>query len=114
MNLEQKLTEALIQVFTRTFQNGVWLSLSDLTPLPFYNLDISREDFIGYINEADLSAVELKALIDLGTLYFSECKTALMNELNRRKSIDPNFSISLDQEVLPRLRKNNDRTWQHD
>ncbi len=114
MNLEQKLTEALIQVFTRTFQNGIRLSLSDLTPLPSYNLDISREDFIVYINEADLSAVELKALIDLGTLYFAECKTALMNELNRRKSIDPNFSTSLDQEVLPRLRKNNDPTWQHD
>lgn len=114
MKLEQKLTEALIQVFTRTFQNGVRLSLSDLTPLPSYNLDISRDDFIGYINEADLSAVEIKSLIDLGTLYFAECKTALMNELNRRKLVDPNFSILLDQEVLPRLRKDNDPTWQHD
>ncbi len=108
MNLEQKLTEALIQVFTRTFQNGVTLSISDSTPLPSYNLDISRTDFIGYINEVDLSAIELKSLIDLGTLYFAECKTALMNELNRRKSIDPNFSISLNQEVLPRLRKDDD------
>ena len=113
MNLEQKLTEALIQVFTRTFQNGVTLSLSDLTPLPSYNLDISRADFISYINQVDLSAVELKSLINLGTLYFAECKSALMNELNRRKSIDPNFSISLNHEVLPRLRKDDDPAWRY-
>ena len=84
MNIEQKFTEALIQVFTRAIQTEALVRIVDTTPIPSFDFPISQMEFFEYLKRADLSKVEIKSLIDLGTLYFNEIKEVLAAEMDRR------------------------------
>ena len=114
MNIEQRFTEALIQIFTRANQTGALVRIEDSLPIPSFDFPISQSEFFDYLKRADLSQVEIKSLIDLGTLYFKEIKEVLAIEMDRRKATDPDFSKQLSREFLPRLRKSDDPNWRYE
>jgi hypothetical protein len=111
MSLEEKLLNGLVQVYTRGITSNVLLRIYDETPIPPFDISVSRTEFLEFLGKSDLSTLTLKSLIDLSTLYFKDFKEVFERELSQRKSVDPDFSEKLSKEVMPRLRKADDPTW---
>ena len=113
MSLEEKLLNGLVQVYTRGKTENILLRIRDETPIPPFDISVSRADFFEFLGMCDLSSLTLNSLIDLGSLYFKDFQEVFERELSHRKSIDPEFSKKLSKEVMPRLRKADDPTWRY-
>ena len=62
---------------------------------------------------SDLSTLSVRSLVDLGTLYYSEIKEVLDNEMARRKATEPDFVKRFTAEIMPRLRDGDDPNWRY-
>ena len=111
MTLEKKLLNGLVQVYTRGKINGVQIRVFDGTPIPPFDIDVSKDEFLAFFSEADLSTLSIRSLVDVSSLYFEELKDVLEREFKRRKETEPDFSERLSKEVMPRLRNPSDPSW---
>lgn len=113
MTTNAKLLHGLVQVFTRRTTSGVVVRISDGGPIPSFDVEISRPEFIELLKESGLSTLSIRSLVDLGTLYYSEIKEVLDKEMARRKATEPDFKKRFTKEVLPRLRDGDNPDWRY-
>ena len=111
MSIEEKFLNGLVQIYTRGKTSQVLLRIQDGLPIPPYDININQHEFFDFLRRSDLSALSVRSLVDLGSLYFNDLKDVLDSEMKRRKETQPDFSAQLTKEVMRRLRLDSDTEW---
>jgi hypothetical protein len=113
VNASEELLSGIVRVFTRGRTTGVLVRIHDSSGLPPYDISINLRDLAQLLEDSDISALSIKELLDLGSLYYTPLKNALDAEFQRRAELDPDFRNRLTAELLPRLRKLDDPGWRY-